>query len=58
MTVGILLIALFATGNLVLGFLVATLLGYGPIWAERMLPKRLRGDASLPQQESAEAPSH
>jgi hypothetical protein len=48
MVVAFLLLVLITAGNLALGFVVATVLGHGPLWAERMLPKRLRGDASLP----------
>ncbi len=57
MIVGMLLIALVCAGNLALGFFVATLLGYGPIWAERLLPKRLRGDAPTEHEEST-SPAH
>lgn len=46
MIASLLLIACVVLGNLAIGFVVATVLGYGPVWAERLLPKRLRGDAS------------
>ncbi len=48
MIAGLLLIAFVVLGNLAIGFVVATVLGYGPLWLERRLPKRLRGDASPP----------
>ena len=47
MIAGLLLLGFVVLGNLALGFVMATVLGYGPLWAERRLPKRLRGDASL-----------
>jgi hypothetical protein len=58
MIVGMLLIAFVALGNLAVGFVVATALGYGPIWAERRLPRRLRGDASPPGAHQAVPSGH
>ena len=46
MIAGLLLLGFVVLGNLALGFVMATMLGYGPLWAERRLPKRFRGDAS------------
>lgn len=58
MIAGLALIAFVVLGNLALGFVVATVLGYGPLWAERRLPKRLRGDASLPEPSQSAAAHH
>jgi|GEM_PF-4644899 len=58
MIAGLLLLGFVVLGNMALGFVMATVLGYGPLWAERRLPKRLRGDASPPAPRPQAAAHH
>jgi hypothetical protein len=58
MIAGLLLLGFVVLGNLALGFFWATVLGYGPLWVERRLPKCLRGDAAPPVSQTETAAHH